>query len=64
MIRWERTEYVDIKTGEILSWKEIKERGIHLRVIREEVKIKKNENNEFRKCIKYGEIVSEQPKLW
>lgn len=64
MIRWEKTEYIDINTGEILTWREIKERGIILRIKKEKVKIKKNGNNEFKKCIKYVEIKAEQSRLW
>lgn len=48
MIKWEKTEYIDIETGEILSYNEIKEKGLILQIIKEEITKKIIENGKWK----------------
>lgn len=62
MKRYEKTDYVDIDTGEILNYKNLKN-DIY-KIEQEKTEIKKQNGNEYSKTTKFIRFIGRQQKLW
>lgn len=62
MKRYEKTDYVDIDTGEILNYKNLK--NDVYKIEQEKTEIKKQNGNEYIKTTKFIRFIGRQQKLW
>lgn len=61
-MKWTKSEYIDIETGEILNFKEIKNHQYE--IIKKETKILKDKWNVYKKTINYIRIGARQRTIW